>query len=90
MAYNIDDLRQNQSLPSFLKVDASNVSNGLKRLKSDILGKAKPNSKAQLIEELSNDKLHDLALIIDHLANVSNLEPILKAIEEWSNGLPEA
>lgn len=72
--------------PVFVRNDAKNVSNSLKRFKTNLAYVAQRNTGSgdtwKLVQgELANDRLNDLLLHFDVIADIDNLHDITREIE---------
>ncbi len=78
--YNLDWMKSSELCPTYMKGDISNITNSIHRLLNDMMCKD-PQRWEKVKIDLSKDKLYDLLLLIDCMADIDNIAEITEVIQ---------
>lgn len=82
LRYSLEGLKQNELCPSFLKNEANTVMNATRRLRDVMSDRTTVDNRRIVMDDLNNDRLHDIALHIDAIADIANIDRITEIINE--------
>lgn len=76
LMYSLDAMKSNPVTPPWLKYACNNNVNSMKHIKSELARRGSADSWQEIYEDISDDRLHDIALHIDFIAPVKNIAQI--------------
>jgi len=80
--YTLQSMKQNGVTPQWLKVAINNQINCIKNLKSELSRRGSQESWDAIYEDISSDRLHDIALHVDFIAPVRNIAQITQILQD--------
>jgi len=90
LGYSVQCMKDNPLTPSWLKVDIGNLNNSCRRLMADLADKGVGGHFKAIQEDVGADRLHDISLHIDAIADVVNIEALTGIITKYKEPLKEA
>ena len=82
MKHNIEWMKMGELTPSYMMVDLSNMNNCINRIWSNMSYKSTPETWAKVKCELSKDEINDISLLLDCVADVTNVAEIITILNE--------
>lgn len=82
MKYNMDHIRHESYLPGEYKQRCAGFVNSINMFLGFQKSKAKTATWNEINADLEHDRLHDISLLIDEVADIKDITPIIEAIRE--------
>lgn len=80
-SYALEWLMQSEAgISSGMKTNAGNIRNAMKRFSDSVRLMGTPEHWEAINQDLNNDRLHDIALLLEEVANVQNVDEIVEII----------
>lgn len=80
--YTLQSIKQNEVTPQWLKVAINNQINCIKNLKAELSRRGSQESWDSIYEDITDDRMHDIALHMDFIAPVRNIAQITSILQE--------
>ena len=80
--YTLQSMKQNEVTPQWLKVAINNQINCVKNLKAELARRGSQESWDSIYEDITDDRMHDIALHMDFIAPVRNIAQITQILQE--------
>lgn len=80
--FTLQSMKQNGVTPQWLKVAINNQTNCIKNLKAELSRRGSKESWDSIYEDITDDRLHDIALHMDFIAPVRNIAQITQILQE--------
>lgn len=80
--YNVQELRDIPITPSHMKVELNNIFNSLNRFIKSCKFRTTVEVWEQINQDVSKDQLHDIAILIDEVSDVTDITGIIDAIRK--------
>ncbi len=80
--YTLQSIKKNEVTPQWLKVAINNQNNCVKNLKAELSRRGSQESWDSIYEDITDDRMHDIALHMDFIAPVRNIAQITSILQE--------
>lgn len=87
--YNVQELRDNEITPSHVKHEMNGIYNALNRFIKSAKFRTTPEVWEQINQDVSKDQLHDIALLLDEVSEIENIDSIVGVIRQVKAELRE-
>jgi len=85
--YSLEWMRTSEVTPTYLKSDIKHIQDSIERLYRHMKND-NPKSWERVAQELDKDRLHDLSLLIDEVAEAVNIEEITEVLKACKVQIP--
>jgi hypothetical protein len=80
--FTLQSMKGNAVTPQWLKVAINNQINCIKNLKAELSRRGSQESWDAIYEDITDDRMHDIALHMDFIAPVRNIAQITSILQE--------